>query len=898
MNGFNETRKDDAYDKRVELHCHTNMSFKDGVATADEIIWQAFKFGHKAIAITDHGSVRVYPEIANAVKRIKKEGGNIKPIYGVELYFVNDVDNDISNLTQKEIISRKTHLIVLVKNQKGLKNLYKMMSEAEHYIKWNEAPVIKRSSLDKYRDDFIIGSACECGELYRAVIAGESDARLQEVASYYDYLEIQPLDNNKFMIKKSAEPDTYDKNGNTIKNRFREVTSIEIIKKFNRKIVEIADKLGKPVVATGDVHFIESEDSLIRKILMANQGYSDFEEQASLYFRTTNEMLEEFSYLGKDRAFEVVVKNTNLIADMIEEIVPLMDGYHPFVIKNANDDLERICLEQANKLYAVNGILPCAIKERIDEELRHITEHDFSSHYMIAYLIVTYLKEQGEYVFARGSVGSSFIAYLLGISEVNPLEPHYLCPQCHHIEFITGYSLYSGFNLPHKACPLCSSEMKSDGHNIPYEMFMGLNGDKVPDIDLNVSLTAQDSVKKFLSSYFGKERIAYAGTISSIAPFTAEGYIRNYEEISDTTFSYEKKEYIIDKLYKIYTRSGLNPAGLLVLPEGKEFADFTPCCPVESFCLPISQKSAFDFYYLHDTIIKLDILKDIVPDVFKLLHKFTGKSPVDVDIQDPEIYKLFSDVTALGISAENIDGITVGTLGLPEYNTDFMKEMLVKTQPKSFTDLVKISGLAHGTDVWINNAENLIERYPLSKLIALRSDIMLDLMRNGVDKATAYKFDEAIRKGFLFRGRLSDEDVANFKRITKPLGNWYFDCCSKIRYMAPKAHAAAYVINALRLAWFKLYYPAEFYAAYFSVCFERSEFNFNVLPDGLDEIDSYLNKMKSIKGEDSCKYKNIYTAMIAAKECIARGIVFLPPDIEKSDPDNYIPEDGNIRIPL
>lgn len=518
--------------------------------------------------------------------------------------------------------------------------------------------------------------------------------------------------------------------------------------------------------------------------------------------------------------------------------------------------------------------------------------------FIVAYLIVKHLKDQGEYIFARGSVGSSFVAYLLGISEVNPLEPHYLCPQCHHIEFITGYSLYSGFNLPHKACPLCSSEMKSDGHNITYEIFMGLNGDKVPDIDLNVSLTAQDSVKKFLSGYFGKERIAYAGTISSIAPFTAEGYIRNYEEISDTTFSYEKKEYIIDKLCKIYTRSGLNPAGLLVLPEGKEFADFTPCCPTESFYLPISQKTAFYFHHLHDTIIKLDILGHIVPDIFKLLHKFTGISPVDVDIQDPEIYKIFSDVTALGISAEDIDGISVGTLGLPEYNNDFMRELLVKTHPKSFTDLVKIIGLAHGTDVWINNAEHLIEQYPLSKLITLRSDIMLDLMRNGVDKATAYKFDEAIRKGFLFRGRLSDEDVANFKRITKPLGNWYFDCCSKIRYMDPKAHAAAYVINASRLAWFKLYYPAEFYAAYLSVCFGRSEFNFNVLPDGLDEIDSYLNKMKSIKGEDSYKYKHIYTAMIAAKECIARGIKFLPPDIEKSDRDNYIPENGNIRIPL
>ena len=697
MNDFNVTKEDNAYDNRVELHCHTNMSFKDGIATADEIVSQAFKFGHKAIAITDHGSVRAYPEIANAVKRIKKEGGDIKPIYGVELYFVNDVDSDISSLSEKEIISLRTHLIVLVKNQKGLKNLYKMMSEADLFLKWNEAPVIKRSSLDKYRKDFIIGSACECGELYRAIVAGKSDAKLEKIASYYDYLEIQPLDNNKFMIKKSSEPDTYDKNGNVNANRFKEVTSIEIIKKFNRKVIEIADKLGKPVVATGDVHFVELEDSLIRKILMANQGYSDFEEQAPLYFRTTDEMLEEFSYLGKAKAFEVVVKNTNLIADMIEEIVPIIEGYHPFVIENVDNDLEKICREKANDLYVSDGILPYVIKERLDEELSHITEHNFSSHYMIAYLIVKHLKELGEYVFARGSVGSSFVAYLLGISNVNPLEPHYLCPHCHHTEFVTDGSIYSGFDLPHKACHLCSSEMKSDGHNIPYEMLMGFGGDRLPDIDLNVPATAQNSVKKFLLNYFGKERIAYAAIICCIAPLTAESYIRNYEELSGTTFSYEKKEYIIDKLCNTHTRSGMHPAGLFVLPEGKEFADFTPCCPTESFYLPITQKSAFDFHHLHDTIIKLDILGHIVPDIFKLLHKFTGISPVDVDIQDPKIYKLFGDVTALGISAKDIDGITVGTLGLPEYNNDLTRELLLKTQPKCFTDLIKISGLVHGT---------------------------------------------------------------------------------------------------------------------------------------------------------------------------------------------------------
>lgn len=345
------------------------------------------------------------------------------------------------------------------------------------------------------------------------------------------------------MIKKSSEPDTYDKNGNVNANRFKEVTSIEIIKKFNRKVIEIADKLGKPVVATGDVHFVELEDSLIRKILMANQGYSDFEEQAPLYFRTTDEMLEEFSYLGKAKAFEVVVKNTNLIADMIEEIVPIIEGYHPFVIENADNDLEKICREKANDLYVSDGILPYVIKERLDEELSHITEHNFSSHYMIAYLIVKHLKELGEYVFARGSVGSSFVAYLLGISNVNPLEPHYLCPHCHHTEFVTDGSIYSGFDLPHKACHLCSSEMKSDGHNIPYEMLMGFGGDRLPDIDLNVPATAQNSVKKFLLNYFGKERIAYAAIICCIAPLTAESYIRNYEELSGTTFSYEKRIY-------------------------------------------------------------------------------------------------------------------------------------------------------------------------------------------------------------------------------------------------------------------------------------------------------------------------------------------------------------------
>ncbi|MBQ8649115.1 MAG: PHP domain-containing protein [Clostridia bacterium] len=907
MTYSNKIRKDEASEKRVELHCHTNMSFKDGTATADEIIMQACKFGHKAIAITDHGSVRAYPEIYNAVKRIRKEGGNIKPIYGVELYFINDVDNDISNLTEKEIVNSKTHLIVLVKNQRGLKSLYKMMSEAELFLKWNKAPVIKRSSLDKYRKDFIIGSACECGELYRAIISGESDKELEKITSYYDYFEIQPLENNKFIINKSAEPDVYDKKGNIIENRFKRVTDFNAIKDFNKMVVVLADKLKKPVVATGDVHFIEPEDSIIRKILMVNQGYADFEEQAPLYFRTTNEMLSEFSYLGEDKAFEIVIKNTNLIADMVKEIIPFKEDGYPLKNKYDYEDLDRLCREKANELYAKNGVLPNTVKERLDAELHHIISNNFSSHYMVAYLVVKYLKERGEYAFAPGMVGSSFVAYILGITEVNPLEPHYLCPHCHHTEFITDYSVYTGFDLPQKSCPECAVTMKCDGHNIPYEIFMGFHGDKVPDINLNISPAVQAAVFEFLVTFFGKKRVAYASTIYSILPHTAECYIRTYEELTGEKTDPQYRNNLIGKLCNIKTHSGMHPSGIFIAPKNKVFYDFTALSAIDDYYfyegnirLTVDKKTVFDFHHLHDTIIKLDILGHSVPDVFKLLEEFTGISPLNVDIKDPEIYKLFSDIRALGITAENVDGISVGTLCLPEYSTDFVRDLLLKTKPQNFTDLVKINGLAHGADVWTNNAENLIDlgERSLSELIALGSDIMIDLIKNGVDKATAYKFDECIRKGLLLKKRLSDEEVASFKEITKHFGDWYFDSCQKIRYMFPKAHAVAHVINALRLAWFKLYYPTEFYAAYFSVYFERNEFNFNVLPEGLAEIDNHLNKMKSIKGEDSCEYRNIYTAMIAAKECISRGVNFLPPDIEKSDPDNYIPENGNIRIPL
>ena len=887
MTCYSANRKDEAIEKRVELHCHTNMSFKDGVATAEEIIMQAHKFGHKAVAVTDHGSVRAYPEIANAVERLRRVGENIKPIYGIELYLINDVDNDISDLTEKEIISKKTHLVVLVKNQAGLKSLYKIMSEAEYFLKWNEAPVIKRSALDEYRKDFIVGSACEYGELYQAIVAGKSDTEISRIASYYDYLEIHPLENNKLIIKTSDEPDVLEQ------------YSIDVIYNFNRKVIEIADRLGKPVVATGNVHFIEPEDSLVRKILMANQGYAFFEEQAPLYFRTTDEMLMEFSYLGKDKAYEIVVKNTNLISDMVEEILPLQEEYYPFAIKNADKDLEKLCKKKANELYSTEGLLPHIVKERLDTELHHIIYNDFSSHYMIAYLVVKHLKEQGYYAFARGVSGASFVAYLLEFSDVNPLEPHYLCPECHHTEFIDDYSVYSGFDLPHKTCPECNCAMKSDGHNIPYEMLMGFHGEKEPAIDLNIPASARDKVETFFINFFGKERVAHAGTVCPTSPLTAEGYIRNYEELIGTTITHDRREYITRKLCKAHKGSGLHPGKLLILPEGKDFSDFTPCCLINNINYPIPQKTAFDFKHLY-SMMNLDLLDYTVLDNLKLLEEYTGKTPFDVDIKDPEIYKLFRNESALGVAVEDIGGTSLGTLCLPEFNSNFMREMLIKTQPKNFTDLVKINGLAHGTGVWENNAEDLIDskRHTLRELIAVRSDVMLDLMKNGIDKATAYRFNEIVRKGFLSKSRLSDEEIEKFKEITKPLGDWYFDCCLKIRYMFPKAHVVACVINALRLAWFKVYYPAEFYAAYFSVYFKGSEFNINVLSNGLDGIDRYLNKMKNIKGEESVGYRNIYDAMTVAKECIARGINFLPSDIEKSDLDNYIPEDGNIRIPL
>jgi len=673
----------DDYDgeKRVELHCHTNMSAKDAVSSAGDIINQAFKWGHKAIAITDHGVVQAYPAAAGAVKKIKKNGGDFKVIYGVEAYFVDDINEDISKLTPKQI--KRYHQIILVKNLVGLKNLYKLISEA-HLNDYKGRPLTLKSKLDAHREGLIIGSACEQGELYSAIIDGKSDQELLKIAEYYDYLEIQPIGNNEFMIRESSLPDKRnEKTGVVIPNRFSHVTSAEVIKDFNRKVVELADKLSKPVVATGDVHFLKKDDDIIRKILMAGQGFNDFDNQAPLYLKSTSEMLEDFSYFG-ERAKEFVIDNPNKIASLVDgDVIPVPDGNYPPVIEGSDELLRNICWDNAHKRYGDN--IPDIVAKRLDKELNSIINNGFSIMYISAQKLVAFSEENGYLVGSRGSVGSSFVATMAGISEVNPLAPHYVCPKCCHSEFFTKGEVGSGFDLPEKNCPECGELMLRDGHDIPFETFLGFKGDKVPDIDLNFSDEFQTQVQKYTETLFGSENVFKAGTISTVAEKTAFGFSKAYAEKKGITLSNAE----LNRLAKLVENAqikqttGQHPAGMIVVPRDKTIYDF---CPVQHPADDVNSDvitTHFDFHSIHDTILKLDELGHVIPTTYKYLEEYSGIPVSEVSMSDPEVYSLFTSTEALGVTPEEIDSQT-GTYCIPEFGTSFVRGMLVDCKPKNF----------------------------------------------------------------------------------------------------------------------------------------------------------------------------------------------------------------------
>ncbi len=886
-------------EKRVELHCHTNMSAKDAVSSADAIVKQAYEWGHKAIAITDHGVVQAYPAAAGAVKAIRKAGGDFKVIYGVESYFVDDVNNDVKDLNAKQTAKYRHHQIILVKNLTGLKNLYKLVSEA-HLHDFRGKPLTMRSKLDKLREGLILGSACEQGELYRAIIDEKPEEELLRIADYYDYLEIQPLGNNAFMVRESSYPDKKDKKtGAVIPNRFKKVTDFEVIKNFNRKVVELADKLGKPVVATGDVHFLKKSDDIIRKILMAGQGFDDFDNQAPLYLKTTDEMLADFDYFG-ERAREFVIDNPNKIADMVDgDVIPVPDGNYPPVIEGSDELLHDICWDTAHKTYGEN--LPEVVEKRLEKELNSIINNGFSIMYISAQKLVAYSEENGYLVGSRGSVGSSFAATMAGISEVNPLPPHYVCPECRYSEFFLHGEVGSGFDLPEKKCPKCGAQLNRNGHDIPFETFLGFKGDKVPDIDLNFSDEFQNSVQKYTETLFGSENVFKAGTISTVAEKTAYGFAKAYAEKKGITLSNAELNRLASLVEKaqIKQTTGQHPAGMIIVPKTNTIYDF---CPIQHPADDVNSDiitTHFDFHSIHDTILKLDELGHVVPTTYKYLEEYTGIPVNDVSMSDPEVYSLFTSTKALGVEPEEIDSRT-GTYCLPEFGTKFVREMLIDCQPKNFSDLLQISGLSHGTDVWLGNAKDLIDNgtCTISEVIGTRDNIMVYLIHKGLEEGRAFKITETVRKGLVAKGKVSAEDWSAMEDDMRSHGvpEWYIESCHKIKYMFPKAHAAAYVISALRLAWYKVHRPLEFYCAYFTA--RPEDVDVPTIMNGKQAVRQYLQNIKAKGKEASKKELDVYNNMLIFNEMMSRGIEVLPIDIKHSHAMKYLPENGKMRLPF
>ncbi len=767
------------------------------------------------------------------------------------------------------------HIILLAKNPVGLKNMYRLISKSnlDYFYK---RPRIPKSVLSKFREGLIVGSACEAGEVFMAVRNGLPQDEIEKIAAFYDYLEIQPIGNNEYLVRDGI------------------VSSREDLRELNRRIVELGEKLGKPVVATCDVHFMDPRDELYRRVLQGAQGYADADTQAPLYFRTTEEMLEEFAYLGKEKAYEVVVTNTRMIADMIEDIVPLKgDTYNPS-IENCEEDLVEMCHKKAHAVYGET--LPPIVQERMDRELGCILRYGYAVMYMIAHKLVKKSNEAGYLVGSRGSVGSSFAAYLAGITEVNALAPHYICPHCKESEFFTKGEYNIGIDMPDKACPKCGSKMEKDGFNIPFETFLGFKGDKVPDIDLNFSGEYQAIAHKYVGELFGDAFVFKAGTIGTIADKTAIGfYGKKYYENKGIKPPQAELKRVSKGLVDIKNTTGQHPGGIIVCPKTMDIHEF---CPVQH---PAEKKESgiitthFDFHSIHDNLLKLDILGHDDPSTIRMLENLTGIDATRIPLDDPETMSIFSGTETIGVTPEQIKS-KVGTFGIPEFGTSFTRQMLLDTLPTTFYELVLIAGLSHGTDVWLGNAQELIKSgtATLSEVIGVRDDIMTYLMNKGVEPGLAFKIMEFVRKGRAAKEGMPEEYEVPMRENNVP--DWYIDSCKKIKYMFPKAHAAAYVMMAFRVAYFKVHYPLEFYIAYYTV--RADLFDAKIMAQGDEHLLAEMRDLEMRQNEWSATEKSVYTICEIVHEMYQRGFEFLPLDLYESDPFKFQRVDGKIRLPL